>query len=79
MRKKITALLLTAVMIGAVLVSCAAGRPSAVKEVSLIHEPEFGGVYIKLTIDEFNAKGYEYGDSVNVSFSNGYTLEDIPY
>ena len=79
MKKKITALLLTAVMIGAVLVSCAGGKPSAVKEVSLIHEPEFGGVYIKLTIDEFNAKGYEYGDSVNVSYSNGYTLEDIPY
>ena len=31
------------------------------------------------TIDQFNALGYEYGDSVNVTFSNGYTLEDIPY
>ena len=45
----------------------------------IIHEPEFGGVYIKNTIDEFNALGYEYGDSVDVEFSNGYKLTGIPY
>lgn len=43
------------------------------------HEPEFGGVYIKATIDDFNKLGFVYGDSVNVEFSNGYKLEDIPY
>ena len=45
----------------------------------MIHEPEFGGVYLKMTIDDFNALGYLYGDSVNVRFSNGYTLENLPY
>ena len=54
------------------------------KEVSIIdqpieHETEFGGVYIKMSIDDFNALGFEYGDSVDVVFSNGYKLEDIPY
>ena len=44
-----------------------------------IHETEFGGVYLKMTIDEFNSKGFKYGDSVDVTFSNGYELEDIPY
>jgi hypothetical protein len=44
-----------------------------------IHEPEFGGVYIQMTIDAFNALGFAYGDSVNVSFSNGYHLDDLPY
>lgn len=48
-------------------------------ELQCIHEPEFGGVYIRMTIDEFNALGFEYGDSVNVSFSNGYSLDDVPY
>ncbi len=43
------------------------------------HEQEFGGVYIKITIDDFNRLGFEYGDSVNVKFSNGYELNDIPY
>lgn len=45
----------------------------------IIHELEFGGVYIKITIDEFNNKGFSYGDSVNVEFSNNYKIEDIPY
>ena len=45
----------------------------------LIHEPEFGGVYMGITIEDFNALGFEYGDSVEVMFSNGFALEDIPY
>ena len=43
------------------------------------HEPEFGGVYIEIGIDDFNKLGFQYGDSVKVVFSNGYTLEDVPY
>lgn len=43
------------------------------------HEQEFGGVYIKSTIEDFNALGFEYGDSVNIVFSNGYHLDGIPY
>ena len=48
-------------------------------ELPLQHETEFGGVYLKMTIDQFNALGFQYGDSVDVTFSNGYRLEDIPY
>ena len=43
------------------------------------HEERFGGVYIKISIDDFNELGYEYGDSVDISFSNGYEMTDIPY
>lgn len=43
------------------------------------HEERFGGVYIKISIDDFNEMGYEYGDSVDISFSNGYEMTDIPY
>ena len=43
------------------------------------HEPEFGGVYIEIGIDDFNRLGFQYGDSVRIVFSNGYTLEDVPY
>ena len=43
------------------------------------HETEFGGVYIQISIDDFNKLGFEYGDSVNISFTNGYELTDIPY
>jgi protein tyrosine/serine phosphatase len=54
-------------------------KPLSVEGLSVQHEQEFGGVYIEITIDEFNALGFEYGDSVDVVFSSGYTLEDIPY
>ena len=47
--------------------------------LKVIHEKKFGGVYLDITIDEFNTLGFEYGDSCNVTFSDGYKLEDIPY
>ena len=50
-----------------------------VSGLGVMHEEEFGGVYIDISIDEFNALGFAYGDSVNVTFSNGYYLEDLPY
>ena len=54
-------------------------KPMTESSCAIIHEPEFGGVYIKMTIDDFNALGFKYGDSVRVEFSNGYTLSDVPY
>ena len=50
-----------------------------VKDLPVIHETKFGGVYLEMTIDDFNDLGFEYGDSVDVKFSNGYELNDIPY
>lgn len=50
-----------------------------VKNCDIIHELEFGGVYIKTTIEDFNKLGFNYGDSVDIEFSNGYKLEDQPY
>ena len=47
--------------------------------LAIMHEEEFGGVYLGLTIEEFNSLGYAYGDSVTVRFSNGYELPGIPY
>lgn len=55
---------------------------AAMPEVSglgVIHETEFGGIYLTMSIEELNAQGFEFGDSVSVTFSNGYTLEDIPF
>ncbi len=50
-----------------------------VKNAAISHELEFGGVYIEITIDDFNGLGFRYGDSVRVEFSNGFLLEDLPY
>ena len=48
-------------------------------DLAIMHEEEFGGIYLGLTIEEFNSLGYAYGDSVTVRFSNGYELPGIPY
>lgn len=56
-------------------------RPAEIEVdgLEVIHEPEFGGVYLKMTIEDFNALGFACGDAVTVSFSNGYRLEGLPY
>ena len=54
------------------------GSPE-LSDCSIESESEFGGIYIHNTIDEFNSLGFEYGDSINISFSNGYEIKDIPY
>ena len=45
----------------------------------ILHDEKFGGVYAKVSIDDFNIKGFDYGDSVDVIFSNGEKIIDIPY
>ena len=53
--------------------------PPELTGCAIQHELEFGGVYIEIKIDDFNNLGFRYGDSVKVVFSNGYTLDDLPY
>lgn len=53
--------------------------PLTVEDMTIEHETKFGGVYIHKTIDEFCDLGFEYGDSVDVVFSNGGKFEDIPF
>ena len=55
------------------------GDAVAVRDAAVIQDTEFGGVYIDLTIDEFNGLGFAFGDSVDIEFSNGYALRDVPY
>ena len=45
-------------------------------------DDEFGGVYINISIDSFNKKGFKFGDSVDLTFKTGNavtTYEDIGY
>ena len=80
-RLRIVSLILCICMIAAGLAACGEKKPTVpeLKGAKLSHEPEFGGVYIELSIEEFNKLGFNYGDSVDISFSNGVTLEGLPY
>ena len=48
-------------------------------ELGVLRDEEFGNVYIELTIDEFNALGFAFGDSLDISFDNGKAFTDVPY
>ena len=66
------------IIAGMILIS-ACGSKLEVKNLDTIHEFEFGGIYLTMTIDDFNKKGFNYGDSVDIEFTNGYKVTDIPY
>ncbi len=50
-----------------------------IENYNVSHDTKFGGIYINISIDDFNKIGFKYGDSVDIKFSNGYELKDIPY
>lgn len=78
MRKRIiktAALILSLVMLLS-MASCSNGR---IKDYAVAHETEFGAVIIDISIDDFCKKGFAFGDSVDLSFSNGKEVTDIPF
>ena len=77
--KTAAVLLLCALFCLVGLSGCSEEKKTQLENCGIQHEQEFGGVYICMTIDDFNALGFSYGDSVKVTFSNGYELPDIPY
>lgn len=47
---------------------------------AIIHkDAKFDSAELNLNADDFTAAGFSLGDSMNVAFSNGLTLTDIPY
>ena len=77
MKKK---LLIILFILQIILCSCAKKEEIIkIENYPIEHELEFGGVYIQISIDDFNKLGFAYGDSVNVEFDNGTSLMDIPY
>jgi len=43
------------------------------------HSPKSDGAFIEISVADFNALGFAFGDSVDVAFSNGYALKGLPY
>ncbi len=89
MNKTLKIMLAAALMMAMLLTGCTRNNNNntvppqddtlTVEGLATIHETEFGGVYLQITIDDFNKLGFEYGDSIDLTFSNGYKLPDIPY
>ena len=77
--KKALSVVILLVLILSVFSSCENKTEPSLTNCGVMHEEKFGGIYINISIDDFNSLGFEYGDSVDISFSNGKTLTDIPY
>lgn len=45
----------------------------------IINIDEFGAAVLEFTPKEFTEKGFEFGDTVDLQFSNGTVLENVPY
>ncbi len=54
-------------------------EPPALKEASISEDVKFGSANVSCSQDEFEALGFALGDSIDVSFSNGKTYQDVPY
>jgi len=54
-------------------------KPPCAEALGIYHSSKFGGIEAAITIDDFNALGFSTGDSVDITFSNGAQLKDVPY
>lgn len=50
-----------------------------ISNLGIFKDEEFGGIFFNISIEDFNKKGFELGDSVDIEFSNGYKVLDIPH
>lgn len=58
-------------------ISCSSSAESLTSVVS--KDPKFDSAVLTLTANDFANAGYAFGDSLDISFGNGYTLNDVPY
>ncbi|MCF0138407.1 MAG: tyrosine-protein phosphatase [Oscillospiraceae bacterium] len=75
-RKRIAGLL-AALTVLMTLSAC--GGRTAEQTFGVLQDTKYDHVFLKISIDDFIAAGFNYGDSCDVAFSNGMTLEDIPF
>lgn len=77
--RKVSCLALALIMLFGALAGCKKAGKLTTGELGVIKDEEFGNIYFDLTIDEFNALGFAFGDSVDIEFDNGKSFKDVPY
>ena len=50
-----------------------------IKNLTITENSKYISAVINYTITDFNALGFAFGDSVDVTFSNGKSFNDVPY
>lgn len=75
-RKSILRIAVLCLAVMFIMVSC--GQTTSTGELK-VAATEYNGIEFHITADELKELGIVPGDSVNVEFSNGFKLEDIPF
>ncbi len=57
----------------------ACSKTLSLRGASVSEDTKFKAAIVDITIEDFNKLGFSLGDSCDVKFSNGYTLNDVPY
>lgn len=57
------------------------GKEPDVAEITapITEDTKYHAVAVLISPEEFQAAGFELGDSCDITFSNGYSLEDVPF
>ncbi len=63
----------------ALISSCKGNDKIKCENLNISEDTKFGSATIDITIENFNNLGFSLGDSVDLSFSNGFSLTDVPY
>lgn len=61
------------------LAGCARAPKAAEAAAAVSEDAKFGAAILSLSPEAFEAAGFHLGDSCDVAFGNGYTLNDVPY
>ena len=70
--------ILSTISVLAMLFSCK-GKMIKLSDTAVYENAKFHSAVVDIRIDDFNNLGFTLGDSCDVLFSNGYSLEDVPY
>ncbi len=76
MKKRGAAILLAVLTVIMTLSAC--GSKTVKQTYNVLQDSKYDSVFLNVSIDDFLASGFHFGDSCDISFSNGLTFEDIP-
>ena len=82
MKKRIVLTILLFILLIGALFAWIISKPKeiiAIYDYGVLHDEKFGGIYINISIDDFNKKGFAFGDSIDFKLSNYVEIRDIPY
>lgn len=77
MKRKHISIILLLLAVTMALAACGGSRPE--QTYGVMEDEKFGAIYLDVSIEDFLASGFQFGDSCDVRFTNGLTFEDIPF